>query len=226
MAPPVAILDIDGTLVDTNYHHAIAWYRAFLAHDLVVPLWRIHRHMGMGGDQLVGSLCGEEVERERGDSIRDAEQERYMELIDEVRPFSSAGRLIDALRERGHAVVLASSAKSHEVDHYLDLLDARARVLGWTTSADVEKTKPSPDLVVAAVEKAGGGEAVVIGDSIWDCEAAKRAGVPTVALLTGGFSEQELREAGAAVVFESLEDLLENLDQTPLGRQDPVGAVS
>jgi HAD superfamily hydrolase (TIGR01549 family) len=226
MAPPIAILDVDGTLVDTNYHHAIAWYRAFLAHDLVLPLWRIHRHIGMGGDQLVGSLCGDRVERERGDSIRDAEQDRYMELIGEVRPFSGASRLIDALRERGHPVVLASSAKRHEVDHYLDLLNARERVDGWTTAADVAKTKPHPDLVAAAIERAGGGEAALVGDSVWDCEAAKRVGVPTVALLTGGFSEQELCEAGAAVVFESLEDLLENVDRTPLARKDPVRAVS
>jgi HAD superfamily hydrolase (TIGR01549 family) len=226
VAPPIAILDVDGTLVDTNYHHAIAWYRAFLAHDLVLPLWRIHRHIGMGGDQLVGSLCGEEVERTQGDSIREAEKDRYLELIDEVRPFSSARRLIDTLRDRGHRVVRASSAKSHEVDHYLDLLDARERVDGWTTSADVEKTKPHPDLVKAAIERAGGGDAVMTGDSIWDCEAAKRAGVPTVALLTGGFSEQELRGAGATAVFESLDHLLEDLDRTPLGRQDPVRAVS
>jgi HAD superfamily hydrolase (TIGR01549 family) len=223
---PAAILDVDGTLVDTNYHHTLAWYRAFVAHDVVLALWRIHRHIGMGGDQLVASLCGEEIDRERGDSIRDAEKDRYMELIDEVRPFAGARRLIDTLRERGHSVVLASSAKSREVDYYLDLLGARDAVDGWTTSADVEKTKPHPDLVVAAVEKAGGGDAVMVGDSTWDCEAAKRAGVATVALLTGGFSEQELRDAGAAIVFESLEKLLENLDRTPLGQQDPVRAVS
>jgi HAD superfamily hydrolase (TIGR01549 family) len=226
MAPPAAVLDVDGTLVDTNYHHALAWYRAFLAHDIVLPLWRIHRHMGMGGDQLVASLCGEEADRERGDSIREAEKDRYMELIGEVRPFAGARGLIDALRGRGHKVVLASSAKRHEVDHYLDLLDARDAVDGWTTSADVEKTKPHPDLVIAAIEKSGGGDAVMVGDSTWDCEAAKRAGVPTVALLTGGFSEQELSAAGAAIVFEALEELLENLDRTPLGRKDPVGTVS
>jgi len=226
MAPPAAVLDVDGTLVDTNYHHALAWYRAFLAHDVVLPLWRIHRHIGMGGDQLVASLCGEEADRERGDSIREAEKDRYMELIGEVRPFAGARRLIDALRGRGHKVVLASSAKRHEVDHYLDLLDARDVVDGWTTSADVEKTKPHPDLVIAAIEKSGGGDAVMVGDSRWDCEAAKRAGVPTVALLTGGFSEQELCAAGAAIVFEALEELLENLDRTPLGRKDPVGTVS
>src|SRR5205085_67656 len=193
MPLPAAILDVDGTLVDTNYHHTLAWYRAFLAHGVVLPLWRIHRHIGMGGDQLVPSLCGEELDREQGDSIREAEADRYMELIDEVRPFPAARRVIEALRERGHALVLASSAKRHEVDHYLDLLDVRESVDAWTTSADVERTKPHPDLVAAAVEKAGGEEAAMVGDSTWDCEAARRAGVPTIALLTGGFSEQELR---------------------------------
>jgi HAD superfamily hydrolase (TIGR01549 family) len=219
MTLPIAILDVDGTLVDTNYHHAIAWYRAFLGQEIVLPVWRIHRHIGMGGDQIVSALCGDDVERERGDAIRDAEGDRYMELIDEVRPFPAARRLIDALAEDGHAVVLASSAKRHEVDHYLDLLDAREAVAGWTTSADVEKTKPEPDLAAAAVEQGGGGEAVMVGDSTWDCEAARRLGVETVALLTGGFSEQELRDAGAAVVFESLEELLAEIDRTPLKRQ-------
>jgi HAD superfamily hydrolase (TIGR01549 family) len=227
MAAQVAILDVDGTLVDTNYHHTLAWYRAFVRHDVVLPLWRIHRAIGMGGDQLVAALCGEEVDRRRGDAIREAEGELYMELIDEVRPFAAARQLIDTLRERGHAVVLASSAKQHEVDHYLDLLDAREAVDGWTTSADVERTKPHPDLVAAAVVKAGGGEAVMVGDSTWDCKAAARAGVPTVALLTGGFSEQELRTAGAAVVCESLEELIANLDRAPLAAgQDRVGSVS
>jgi phosphoglycolate phosphatase-like HAD superfamily hydrolase len=113
-------------------------------------------------------------------------------------------------------VVLASSAKKQEVDHYLDLLDARELADDWTTSDDVEATKPEPDLVVAAVEKAGGGEAVMVGDSTWDCEAAKRVGVDTIAVLTGGFSESELRDAGALVVYSSIKDLRESLDETPL----------
>jgi HAD superfamily hydrolase (TIGR01549 family) len=217
MASPLAILDVDGTLVDTNYHHAIAWYRAFLRHDMVLPLWRIHRHMGMGGDQLIGSLCGEQVEKESGDSIRDAENDLYMELIDEVRPFAAARRLIMGLRERDHTVVLASSAKKHEVDHYLDLLDARDVVEGWTTSADVERTKPHPDLVAAAIEKAGGGDAVMVGDSTWDCEAAKRAKIKSIGVLTGGFSDKELLEAGASKVYESIVQLHADLDSTPLG---------
>jgi HAD superfamily hydrolase (TIGR01549 family) len=213
---PAAILDVDGTLVDTNYQHAIAWYRAFRRSDVVLPVWRIHRHIGMGGDHLVEALAGEEVESERGDDIRDAEKELYEELIDEVQPLDGATDLIRDLKEAGHAVVLASSAKEDEVDHYLDLLEARDLADGWTTSADVEATKPEPDLVQAAVEKAGGGEAVMVGDSTFDCEAAQRAGLETVAVLTGGFSEQELRDAGAAVVFESIEDLRASLDETPL----------
>jgi HAD superfamily hydrolase (TIGR01509 family) len=216
MPPPAAILDVDGTLVDTNYHHTLAWYRAFLRHEVVLPLWRIHRHIGMGGDQLVSSLCSEELDRERGDAIREVEGDLYMELIDEVRPLAGARELLVELKQRGHALVLASSAKQHEVDHYLDLLDARDLVDGWTTSADVEATKPEPDLVAAAVEKAGGVTAVMVGDSTWDCEAARRAGLETVGVLTGGFSDGELREAGAACVFERLEDLLRQLDATPL----------
>ena len=217
MPPVAAILDVDGTLVDTNYQHAIAWYRAFLQHGIVLPVWRIHRQIGMGGDQLVGALCGEEGEREHGDAVREAEGELYMELIDEVRPFRDARRLVEHLHGNGHPLVLASSAKSREVDRYLDLLDARAIVDGWTTSADVERTKPHPDLVAAAKEKAGGADAVMVGDSPWDCEAARRCGVETVALLTGGFSEQELREAGAVAVFDSIDALLDGIDRTPLG---------
>jgi HAD superfamily hydrolase (TIGR01509 family) len=214
--PPAAILDVDGTLVDTNYHHTLAWFRAFRQNDLVLPIWRIHRHIGMGGDHLVKALGGEEVERAKGDDIRAAESVLYAELMSEVEPLRGARELIEDLKQRGHGTVLASSAKAHEVEHYLDLLDARELADDWTTSADVEATKPDPDLVVAAVEKAGGGEAVMVGDSTWDCEAAKRAGLDTIAVLTGGFSEAELRDAGALVVYSSIEDLRDALDETPL----------
>jgi HAD superfamily hydrolase (TIGR01509 family) len=216
--PPVAILDVDGTLVETNYHHAIAWYRAFTQHDVELPVWRIHRAIGMGGDQLVAALAGDEVEAEKGDDIRTAEKALYTAMIHEVRPLPDARRLIETLKERGHTVVLASSAKEEEIDHYLDLLDARELADAWTSSADVEKTKPNPDLVQAAREKAGGGDAVMIGDSVWDVEAAKRAGIETIAVRTGGFGHDELVEAGAACVFESIEDLLEALTETPLAR--------
>jgi HAD superfamily hydrolase (TIGR01549 family) len=170
----------------------------------------------MGGDQLVKALVGEAFDEQRGDEVRAAEKVLYMALIDEVQPLEGARELIEDLRQAGHPVVLASSAKPDEVDHYIDLLDARALIHDRTTSADVERTKPEPDLVKAAVEKAGGGPAVMVGDSIWDCESAKRAGVPVLAVLTGGFGEQELLDAGAEAVFHSLTDLREQRAGTPL----------
>jgi HAD superfamily hydrolase (TIGR01509 family) len=205
----IAILDIDGTLVDTNYHHAIAWYRAFRKHEIVLPIWRIHRHIGMGGDQLVAALTDDRTEQDKGDDIRESETKFYFELIDEVETMEGSRELIEQLKQRGHTVVLASSAKEDEVDHYLDLLDARDLADAWTTSADVEATKPAPDLVSSALERAGGSgdDAVMVGDTPWDVKAAAAAGVRTVAVLTGGFSEQELKEAGASEVFESVGEL-------------------
>jgi HAD superfamily hydrolase (TIGR01549 family) len=207
-----AILDVDGTLVDTNYHHAIAWYRAFRAVGLTPPIWRIHRHIGMGGDQLVAAVAGEGAERCEGDAIRDAESEIYASLIEEVQPLDGARELIADLKDRADSVVLASSAKQPELEHYLDLLDARDLADDWTTSADVEATKPQPDLIHAAMDKANADSGLMIGDSTWDCEAAARADLASVAILTGGFSEQELRAAGASDVFEGLNELRSNLD--------------
>jgi HAD superfamily hydrolase (TIGR01509 family) len=215
--PPAAILDIDGTLVDTNYHHAVAWFRAFRQHGHVVPLWRIHRHIGMGGDKLVAALLSEEVEEREGEAIRTAEKALYMVFIEEVEPLRGARALMEDLRDRGRQVVLASSAKAEEVDHYLDLLDARTLADSWTTSADVEQTKPAPDLILAALDKLDGAPAIMIGDSTWDCEAAKAAGIESIAVLTGGFSEEELRAAGASAVFHSIDELRISLDDTPLG---------
>jgi HAD superfamily hydrolase (TIGR01549 family) len=211
-----AILDIDGTLVDTNYQHTIAWYRAFRQSGVTLPLWRIHRHIGMGGDQLVAALTSDGFEASDGDEVRTAEKILYRELMDEVRPLEGARELVEDLKRRGHPVVLASSAKADEVEHYLDLLDVRELADGWTDSGDVESTKPEPDLVRAALEKAGGGDGVMIGDSTWDCLAAGRAGIETLAVLTGGFSEAELRETGATAVFGSVQELRMRLDETLL----------
>ncbi len=214
----LAILDIDGTLVDTNYQHALAWYRAFREHGIVLPVWRIHRHIGMGGDQMISALTDEDTERERGDDIRASEKERYFELIDEVSVMRSARELIESLKHRGHTVVLASSAKEDEVERYLDLLDARELADDWTSSADVEATKPEPDLVQAALEKAGAdpSDAVMVGDTPWDVKAAGKADVGTIAVLTGGFAPEELKDAGAVAVFESVAELHEKLDDTAL----------
>jgi HAD superfamily hydrolase (TIGR01509 family) len=219
VVPPAAILDVDGTLVDTNYQHTLAWYRAFRQNGITLPMWKIHTHIGMGGDQLVGSLTSEAVEEEKGDEIRAAEKALYMALIEEVEPFRESREFIVDLTQSGHTVVLASSAKADEIEHYIDLLDVRSIADAWTTSADVESTKPEPDLVKAALEKAGAdaGDAVMVGDTPWDIEAARDAGVDTIAVITGGFSRAELEEAGAVCVFESVAELRARLSETPLG---------
>jgi HAD superfamily hydrolase (TIGR01549 family) len=212
------ILDIDGTLVDTNYQHALAWYMAFRQHDIVIPVWRLHRHLGMGGDQLVAAVTDDDTEQRLGDELRAAHDALYLASIQTTSAFAGARDLIEDLREAGAAVILASSAKAREVDHYLGLLDARELVDGWTTSADVEQTKPEPDLVWAALAKLDDdAEAVMVGDTPWDVEAARRAGIPTVAVLTGGFSAAELEESGAAAVFESIASLRERVAEALLG---------
>ncbi len=211
-----AILDVDGTLVDTNYHHAIAWYRAFRKNGVTPEIWRIHRHIGMGGDQLVGAVAGDDVEERLGDGIREAEGEIYMSMIGEIEAFEGATELIGELRDLADSVILASSAKEHEIDRYLDLLGARDVATDWTTSADVEATKPAPDLVRAAMDKAGTDSALMIGDTSWDCQAAARAGIPAVAVMTGGFAAPELREAGAVEVFEDVAALRRALGALPV----------
>ena len=214
--PRAAILDVDGTLVDSNYHHAIAWYRAFLRHDIVVPIWRLHRHVGMGGDKFVTAVAGEDVEERLGDELREQWEKLFDELIHEVSPLAGARELMTELKRRGQRVVLASSSIQNHLEQFLAKLDARELADDWTMKDDVEASKPDPDLVEAGLEKAGTRDAVMLGDTPWDCEAARRAGIETICVLTGGFSEDELREAGARAVFHSLEDLLSRFDETPL----------
>jgi HAD superfamily hydrolase (TIGR01509 family) len=206
------LLDVDGTLIDSNYHHALAWHRAFREHGIVLPVWRIHRHVGMGGDQLIPALAGEDVD---ADAISDARSAAYAQLIGEVAPLDGARELIVDLKEHGHRLFLASSSPEDELDRYLDLLDARELVDGWTTDDDVEATKPSPDLIRAALAKANTDDAVLVGDTPWDIQAGREAGLETVTVITGGFSEQELRDAGAAAVFDSVAELRRHLDEAP-----------
>jgi HAD superfamily hydrolase (TIGR01549 family) len=197
------IFDVDGTLVDTNYHHAIAWSRALLRFDVTVPLWRLHRAIGMGGDRLIAHVAGKAVEERIGDDLRAEWKTVYETMIDEVRATDGARELVVATKERGLRAVLASSGEPAHIKHYLDMLDLGEVADDWTSAADVSKTKPAPDLLEVALERVGGGPAVLIGDSTWDCEAADRADVPCVALLTGGFGKDELTEAGAVATYES-----------------------
>jgi HAD superfamily hydrolase (TIGR01549 family) len=179
-------------------------------------MWRVHRHIGMGGDQLVTAIAGEEVESRLGDGLRDASHEEFEQVRDECEPLEGARELIEELKRRGSAVVLASSANEGDLDFFLDKLGVRDLVDDSTTADDVERSKPHPDIVNAALEKAGTKDAVMVGDSRWDIEAAKNAGLETLCVITGGWSKQELLDCGAVAVFESLVELRERLDETPL----------
>jgi HAD superfamily hydrolase (TIGR01549 family) len=221
-----AIVDIDGTLVDTSYHHTIAWGRAFADHGVDVALWRVHRHNGMGGDQLVAAVAGDDVERRLGDQIREAEASRYAEMIDEVGLLPGARELLVRLRDLGHSVVLASSAKQDEVEHYVDLLDARELVEAWTSAGDVDRTKPHPDLLGAAADRlSSAGRLVVIGDTTWDAIAAARAGLPSIGLLSGGFGADELREAGCRAVYADAAELAASLEAALATATSPTPAA-
>jgi HAD superfamily hydrolase (TIGR01549 family) len=183
----------------------------------VLALRHLHRHIGMGGDQYVAAVAGEIVDRQIGDDVRDEWERQFEKMIDEVVPFAGAHDLVAELKSRGHAVVLASSSMQKHAEHFVDVLEIRELVDAWTTKDDVEATKPEPDVIKAALAKAGTDDAVMVGDTPWDVEAASKAGLQTIAVLTGGaYSEEELRDAGAVAVFESVRELKAGLDSTPL----------
>jgi HAD superfamily hydrolase (TIGR01549 family) len=208
-----AVLDIDGTLLDSNYHHTVAWARAFSAVDGIVPLWRIHRHIGMGGDRLVAAVAGDDVERRMGDQIRARWVKEYDALIDETRLFAGARGLLVRLRRAGLMVALASSSIPRHAQHALDLLDADELADMTTTADDVEESKPHPELMRMILDGVGTAAACMIGDSIWDVHAATEVGVPTIGLCTGGYGHQELITAGAVCVYDDLLHLTSELDQ-------------
>jgi HAD superfamily hydrolase (TIGR01549 family) len=206
--PRDAILfDIDGTLVDSTYHHALAWHRAFTRYDVDVPMWRVHRTIGMGGDKLVTEVAGEDVENKLGDDLRDAWSEEYAKVETEVDPLAGAVELIGRLTKDGYLVALASSGEKEFSENAVKTLGVGDQVHVLVTSADVEASKPEPDLIGVTLEKVRPARAVFVGDTPYDVEAANRAGLGCVALLTGGFSRGELEEAGAELVVDSLTEL-------------------
>ncbi|MEX0429753.1 HAD family hydrolase [Nocardioides sp. DS6] len=209
----VALLDIDGTLLDSTYHHALAWSRAFAGVGHPVPVWRIHRHIGMGGDRLIPAVTDEQTAERIADDVQERWQAAYDEMIEETRLLPGARDLLDTLRAAGMRVVLASSSIPKHAEHALRLLEADERADAWTTSEDAEESKPDPELLEAALDEVGGQQAVMIGDATWDVIAANRVSVPTIGLLCGGFGEAELREAGAAAVYRDPADLVAHLDE-------------
>lgn len=213
-----AIFDVDGTLVDSNYHHALAWFRAFRQYGLTIPIWHLHRAVGMGGDHLVAHVAGDDVEQRHGDGLRAAHTEQADTLLGEVCALPQARDLLAEVKQRGFRVVLATSGQPRHTERLLDLLDADSLIDTETSSENVSASKPAPDLLHDALDRAGGENAVLVGDSTWDGISARRAGVPFLAVRTGGFSHDELTAAGADGVFDSLGELIDALDETPLAR--------
>ncbi|MCW2791926.1 MAG: HAD-superfamily hydrolase, subfamily variant 1 [Nocardioides sp.] len=207
------VFDIDGTLIDSSYHHTIAWSRAFQHHGVEVPAWDIHRHIGMGGDRLVAAVAGDEVEERVGDDVRDRWEKEYDEIIEESRPFRQARELLAAMGERGLSVVLASSSIPRHAERALDLLRAEEHADASTTSEDAEESKPDPELIDKALEKVDGSAAFMVGDAVWDVLAANERTMPTIGLLTGGYGRAELLDAGAVAVYRDPADLLDHLDE-------------
>jgi phosphoglycolate phosphatase len=215
------VLDVDGTLVDSVYSHVIAWSNAFRAIGTQVPAWRIHRAIGMGGDRLVTEVAGQRVEDALGDEVRQRHDEEFEALAHTLQPLPGADDLLVDLRERGFTVVLASSARREHAEIALGLLEQDHMAHGWVCSEDVDVSKPAPDLIDVAVDKVGGHRAVVVGDSVWDIQAARERKAPAVGLRCGGFSEAELRDAGAVLVYDTPEELVRRFDESGIHLERP-----
>jgi phosphoglycolate phosphatase-like HAD superfamily hydrolase len=214
------VLDVDGTLVDSNYHHTLAWWRAFRDHGHEVPAWRLHRAIGMGGDRLVTAVAGDDVEDALGDRIRETWERLYDTVVHDVPPLPGGIDLLRALRDRGFHVALASSGIPRHTRHAVHVLDADDVADTTTTSEDAEESKPDPELLEVALGRVDADRAVLVGDSVWDVRSGTEAGVAVIGLLSGGFGRQELEDAGAILVCDDASELVRRLDDL-LVRHEP-----
>jgi HAD superfamily hydrolase (TIGR01549 family) len=201
------LFDIDGTLMDSTYHHALAWHRSFARVGLTVPMWRIHRTIGMGGDKLVAEVAGEDAEKEHGDTLRDAWHEEYAKIVDEVPPLPGAAELVRELAEQGYQVALASSGAADFSKGAVGTLGVEESIAALTTADDAEESKPEPDILSVTLKQLDAERAVLIGDTPYDVDSARRIGLQCIAVLTGGYSHGELTESGAALVVDDLTQL-------------------
>ena len=217
MSPSIrraVLFDIDGTLVDTNYLHALAWRRVFLERrEPEITTARIHWLVGMGTDELLETLCG----RSRPE-LKPERARHFDALKPEIRAFPGAADLLRAVHGRGARVVLATSAEKDDLEALLAAIDADDAIDAVTSAGEVDAAKPAPDLFSVALEEAGTdpGATVVVGDTVWDVEAAKKAGMPAIVVRSGGFGDDELRKAGAIAIYDTPGDLAKALDDTPL----------
>jgi HAD superfamily hydrolase (TIGR01509 family) len=216
------LLDVDGTLVDSNYPHTVAWWQAFREAGLDVPMWRIHRAIGMGADQLIPHVLDGSSPEVDAEAITGSHDALYAAWWPSLRALPGARDLVRRCHDAGLVTVLASSAGGREVRVLRELLDVDDAIDEATSSDDAHDSKPAPDLVGVAVQRAGvePADAVFIGDSVWDVRACARAGVPCLGLQSGGTSAAELREAGAVQVYRDAADLLARWEASPLAPTD------
>ncbi|MFJ5049192.1 HAD family hydrolase [Streptomyces sp. NPDC088719] len=214
-----AIFDVDGTLTDTNHLHVVSWWEAFRQAGHTVPMPDIHRAVGLGSGDLIERLLGSDRDPEQDAAISSAHTVLYATYFDRLPAFRGAGDLLRALAGRGWRVVLATSASGTELAALRRAVDADEAILATASSDDVDRGKPSPEPVELACQLAGvrAEQAVFVGDTVWDMEAAGRAGVTAVALLSGGIPRTDLERAGAEAVYGDVAELLDRLDDSPFG---------
>jgi HAD superfamily hydrolase (TIGR01509 family) len=216
---PAVLFDVDGTLIDSNYLHVQAWYRAFTEAKVEVEAWRIHRSIGMDGSRLLASLA-EGVDEDTCARLKDLHSRYYQETASLLRRLPGAREVLEVVDSLGLQIVLATSAPEDELSILRGVLACEDLLSAVTSSNDVDAAKPEPDIVQVALERAGVdvAHAVFVGDTVWDVEACKRAGVPTIGVLSGGVSRGELETAGAQAVFDNPRDLCDQLASTAIGR--------
>src|SRR5947209_59822 len=209
------LFDVDGTLVDTNYLHVVAWWHAFRSQGHDVPMTALHRTVGQGSDQFVPSILGHEDEQ-----VANAHSDFYGPFKHQLRAFDGAADLLRTTKKAGLTVVLATSASEAEAAHLTAAIDADDAIDVVTTKADADASKPDPDIVQSALDKAElrPDDALFVGYTVWDVQAAGRAGLRCVCVLSGGISEAELRDAGAIAVYRDVAQLVAEFDDSPLGK--------
>lgn len=214
------LFDVDGTLVDTPYLHAVCWGEALRQAGHSVPMATVHRAIGMGSDELLDHLLGKDRDRSADEQLDTAHLTLYKQFWGRLLPLPGAGDLLRRCSGLGLDTVLASSASAEELSALRSALDADDAITAATSSSDADSGKPAPDILQAALDQSGlAPERVAfVGDAVWDGQAAARAGVVFVGVTCGGTSEAELRENGAVEVWRDPADLLAHLDDSVLAR--------
>ena len=208
------IFDVDGTLIDSNEFHAQAWKKAFAEYGYEFPIEKIRPQIGKGADTLLPELLTENEIEKYGDKIADKRGEIFKnEYLAQVEPFPKVRELFEKIKADGIKIALASSAKKDELAEYKKIANIEDLVEKETSTDDAEKSKPEPDIFQAALELLGNpalSRVIVIGDTPYDAEAARKAGIKSFGVLCGGFAESDLRESGCAKIYADPADLLEN----------------